>query len=103
MNRRAFMASLGGAAAWPMVARAQPGERIRRLAMATGIMDEAGTRARYTAFFSELARLGWMEGRNLRIEYRWGEGSASNMRKNAAELTELAPDVILATGGATLG
>jgi len=103
MNRRAFMASLGGAAAWPMVARAQPGERIRRLAMVTGIMDEAGTRARCTAFFSELARLGWMEGRNLRIEYRWGEGSASNRRKNAAELTELAPDVILATGGATLG
>jgi putative tryptophan/tyrosine transport system substrate-binding protein len=101
-NRRAFIAALGSAAVWPPVARAQQGERIRRLAMVTGIMDEAGTRARYTAFFTELARLGRMVGRNLRIEYRWGEGGASNMRKNAAELTALAPDVIVATGGATL-
>jgi putative ABC transport system substrate-binding protein len=101
-NRRAFIAALGSAAVRPPVARAQQGERIRRLAMVTGIMDEAGTRARYTAFFTELARLGRMVGRNLRIEYRWGEGGASNMRKNAAELTALAPDVIVATGGATL-
>ena len=103
MRRRDFITLLGGAAAWPMVARAQQAERIRRLGMVTGIVDEGGTRGRYAAFFAELARLGWVEGRNLRIDYRWGAGSASNIRQNAAEIVALAPDVIVATGGATLG
>jgi len=103
MKRRKFITLLGGAAAWPLAARAQQDARIRRLGMVTGITDEAGTRARYAAFFAELARLGWMEGRNLRIDYRWGEGSANKIRENAAELAALAPDVIVATGGATLG
>jgi putative tryptophan/tyrosine transport system substrate-binding protein len=102
VRRRAFIALLGGAAVWPAVARAQQEARLRRLSMVTGIMDEAGTRARYAAFFTELAELGWMEGRNLRVDYRWGEGSASKIRENAAELQALAPDVIVATGGATL-
>ena len=67
MIRREFITLLGGAAAaWPLAARAQQDARIRRLGMVTGITDEAGTRARYAAFFAELARLGWMEGRNLR-------------------------------------
>jgi len=103
VKRRAFITLIGGAAVWPLSARAQQDARIRRLGMVTGIMDEAGTRARYAAFFAELAQLGWMEGRNLRIDYRWGEGSASKIRENAAELAALAPDVIVATGGATLG
>jgi putative tryptophan/tyrosine transport system substrate-binding protein len=96
-------AAAGASVARPLAARAQQDGRIRRIAMATGISDEAGTRARYTAFFAELARLGWVDGRNLRIDYRWGDGNASNIRKNAAELAALAPDVIVATGGATLG
>jgi putative ABC transport system substrate-binding protein len=104
MRRRDFLAVLSGtAASWPLIARGQQYGRVRRLGMATGIVDDAGTRARYTAFFAELARLGWTEGRNLQIDYRWGEGSDSNMRKNAAELAALAPDVIVVTGGATLG
>ena len=104
MRRREFITLLGGAAgAWPHAARAQQAERMRRIGMVSGIMDEAGTRARYTAFFNELARLGWMEGQNLRVDYRWGEGSASKIRENAVELAALAPDVIVATGGATLG
>jgi putative ABC transport system substrate-binding protein len=102
MIRREFMSMLVGAVASPLAAYAQQDGRIRHLAMVTGIADEAGTRARYTAFFAELARLGWNDGRNLRVDYRWGEGSASTIRKNAAELAALAPDVIVATGGASL-
>jgi putative tryptophan/tyrosine transport system substrate-binding protein len=103
VKRREFITLLGGAAAaWPLAGRAQQDGRMRRLGMISGIMDDAGTRARYTAFLAELARLGWIEGRSLQIHYRWGEGSASKIRENAVELTALAPDVIVATGGATL-
>ncbi len=103
IRRRDFLAVLSVTATWASGARAQQGARVRRLGLATGIMDEAGTRARYTALFAELARLGWTEGRNLQIDYRWGEGRDSDMRRNAQELAALAPDVIVVTGGATLG
>jgi putative tryptophan/tyrosine transport system substrate-binding protein len=95
VKRREFITLLGGAAAWPLAASA------RRLGMLTGIADDAAMHARYAAFRQVLSQLGWTEGRNLQIEYRWGGGSADSIRKNAAELAALAPDVILATGGAS--
>jgi putative tryptophan/tyrosine transport system substrate-binding protein len=102
MIRREFMSMLIGAVASPLTAYAQQAGRTRHLAMVSGISDDAGTRARYVAFFAELARLGWNDGRNLRVDYRWGKGSASTIRRNAEELAALAPDVIVATGGASL-
>ena len=102
IGRRELLAALGGAAAaWPLGARAQQGERIRRVGMISGIADEAGTRARLAAFLPALQRLGWTEGRNVQFEYRWGNGDTETLRKDAAELAALAPDVIVATGGAT--
>ena len=102
MKRRKFITLLGGAtAAWPLAARAQQGERMRRVGMISGIADEAVTRARLAAFLPALQRLGWTEGRNVQFEYRWGNGDTETLRKDAAELAALAPDVIVATGGAT--
>ena len=104
MQRREFITLLGGAAAmWPLAARAQQGERVRRIVALTGIADEAGSQPRYEAFRQTLAELGWTDGRNVRIDYRWGEGKLDIMRRHAAELAALAPDVILISGGATLG
>ena len=99
MKRREFIALIGGATAWPLAARGQEG--MRRVGMISGIADEAGTRARLAAFLPALQRLGWTEGRNVRFEYRWGNGDTETLRKDAAELAALAPDVIVATGGAT--
>ena len=100
LKRREFITLLGGAAAtWPIAARGQEG--MRRVGMISGIADEAGTRARLAAFLPALQRLGWTEGRNVRFEYRWGNGDTETLRKDAAELAALAPDVIVATGGAT--
>ena len=98
MRRREFIAGLGGAAAWPMVARAQQGERVRRI----GVFFGAGTKAdRYlTAFLQGLQQLGWSDGRNVWIEIRRGAGDAEDLRKYAVELAALAPDVILASGAA---
>ena len=91
------------AAAWPVVARAQQGERVRRIATLTGIANEAGGQERFTIFVQALAQLGWIVGRNLRIDSRWGGGDAVVIRKQATELVGLAPEVIMATGGATVG
>ena len=77
-------------------------ERVRRIGTLTGIADEAATQPRFHAFRQALAQLGWIDGRNVRIDYRWGEGRAENIRSHAAELAALAPDVILVTGGASL-
>jgi putative ABC transport system substrate-binding protein len=105
MKRREVIALLGGAAAaWPLAARAQPSERVRRigvLAGGTAANDPDGL-ARTAAFLQELQQLGWTEGRNVRIDYRWGLANADNIRKYAAELAALAPDVILATGTSTM-
>ena len=103
MRRREFLGVLGGAAAWPVAAQAQQGERVRRVSALTGIGDEASARDRFEAFRQALAKLGWTEGRNVRIDYRWGEGRADNLRRHAVELAALAPDVALITGGATMG
>jgi putative tryptophan/tyrosine transport system substrate-binding protein len=105
MRRRAFISLLGGAgAAWPLAARAQQGERMRRIVvlMSVAAEDPEGP-VRAAAFAHGLQRLGWSVGGNVRIDYRWGAGDGDRIRRYAAELVALAPDVILATGSATLG
>ena len=103
MKRREFITLLGGAAVvWPLAARAQQGERMRSLGALTGITDEPVARARAAMFTKELEQLGWSDGRNIRIDYRWGGGDPEIIRRQAAELVALAPDVILATGGPAL-
>ena len=99
MRRRTFITLLGGAAAWPIAARAQQGERVRRIGvlMSTAV-DDPQDPARLAAFAQGLQELGWTIGRNLRIDYRWGASSPDNTRKYAAELAALAPDVMLASG-----
>jgi putative ABC transport system substrate-binding protein len=100
MRRREFITLLGGAAAgWPLAARAQQSDRIRRIGVLTGLAaDDADAQARYAAFVKRLQQLGWTDGRNVRIDARWGAGDADDIRKYAAELAALAPDVILTTG-----
>jgi ABC-type uncharacterized transport system substrate-binding protein len=99
VNRRNLIALIGGAAAWPLAARAQQGERVRRVGVLMNLaQDDPETRVRRDAFLQALHELGWSEGRNLRIEYRWGVGDSDRHRQNAAELIALAPDVILAHG-----
>ncbi len=103
MKRRAFITLLGGAAAgWPLAARAQQGERMRRIAVLMPLAaDEPESLARVGAFLQGLQALGWTDGRNVRIEYRWAGGDAER-RKYAAELVALAPDIILANGASTV-
>ncbi len=103
MRRREFITlAAGAAAAGPLVAHAQPTDRMRRIGVIFGGAEgDPDVLARFTAFLQVLQQLGWTEGRNVRIEYRWGAGNANNIRKIAAELVELAPDVILANGDAT--
>ena len=98
MRRRAFITLLGGAAAaWPLAARAQQGERVRRIGVLMNLgSDDAEGQARNAAFLQGLQELGWTVGRNVRIDYRWGGAGADAMAKYAAELVALAPDVILA-------
>jgi putative tryptophan/tyrosine transport system substrate-binding protein len=103
MRRRQFIALLGGAAAWPIAVRAQQPERMRRI----GILhaqsaDDRERQASVAACRQELQRLGWTEGRNIRVDDRWSAGNAANTRQYAADLVALAPDVILASGIATL-
>jgi ABC-type uncharacterized transport system substrate-binding protein len=99
MRRREFITLLGGAAAaWPLPARGQQGGRVRRIGTLTGIGDEPTMQARLAAFRQGLQELGWSDGGNLQIDYRWGEGDAEKTRTAAAELAALAPDVILAIG-----
>ena len=87
-----------------MVARAQQRERMRRIGVMLGTLpaDDPETQARVTAFVQGLQELGWTDGRNVRIEYRWGSGDAERIRKSAAELVALAPDVILVSGNSGL-
>jgi putative tryptophan/tyrosine transport system substrate-binding protein len=103
MRRREFILALGGAAlAWPLAARAQ-GERMRSIGVLTNLAkSDAEGQARNAAFLQGLQHLGWIEGRNMRIEYRWTSGDAELARKHAGELVALAPDVIVTTGSAGL-
>jgi putative ABC transport system substrate-binding protein len=98
-NRREFIALIGGAAAaWPLAARAQQPERMRRIGVLMSLAaDDPEALARITAFVQGLQQLGWTDGRNVRIDARWAAGNADNFRKYAAELVALAPDGILAT------
>ena len=100
MQRRQFITLLGGAAAsWPLGARAQQGEPIRRVGVLMNLAaDDAEGRARLAAFLQGLQEAGWAVDRNVRIDPRWGAGDADHFRKQAAELVALAPDVILASG-----
>jgi len=104
MRRRQFIGLLGGAAAaWPLAARAQQGERMRRIGVLTNLVaDDPEAQARVGAFLQGLQELGWAVGRNMRIEYRWGAGDADRTRGYAAELVALAPDVILTSGESAL-
>src|SRR5262245_59985175 len=102
MNRRTFITVLSGAAtAWPLAARAQQSERVRRVGVLTNLAaDDPEGQVRFTAFAQALAQLGWTVGQNLRIEHRGAAADAERIRKYAAELVTLAPDVMLATGAA---
>ena len=104
MKRRQFIRLIGGAAvAWPLAARAQQPDRMRRIGALAGIEDDAEGRARFASFQQGLKQLGWTHGRNVQIDYRFGGGDADNIRKHAVELAALAPDVILAAGAAAVG
>jgi putative tryptophan/tyrosine transport system substrate-binding protein len=104
MRRREFISLLGGAAViWPLGVRAQQRERMRRVGVFTpGAADDPEHQARNAAFLQGLGELGWIVGRNVRIEYRWGAGDYERFRAMAAELVALAPDVILAQGSSTV-
>jgi putative tryptophan/tyrosine transport system substrate-binding protein len=100
IRRRNFIALLGGAAAWPVAASAQQGERVRRIGvLMSGSADDPAALAQISAFAQGLQERGWSVGGNVRIDYRWGAGNVDSFRKYAAELVALAPDVILATAG----
>ncbi len=104
MKRRTFITLLGGAAVWPLAARAQQGERARRVGLLTGVSDaDPEAQARLAVFRQALQQLGWNEGRNVRIDYRAGADNTDRLRQSAAELVGLAPDVIVATAGAVVG
>ena len=103
MIRRDFITLFGGAAAaWPLAARAQPADRMPRIGVLM-TTDDAEGQARMRAFLQGLQHLGWVDGRNVRIEARWTVGKADNVRRYVAELAALAPDVIVATGSASVG
>jgi putative ABC transport system substrate-binding protein len=103
MKRRQFLGGLGSAAiAWPLAVRAQQPERLRTVSLlVAGTPDDPEYQARTGAFLQALAQLGWIDGRNLRIDIRWATTNADTLRKQAAELAALAPDVILSATGTT--
>ena len=105
LRRRDFITLLGGAAiTWPSALRAQQGERMRRIGNLMNLAaDDPQGKVRNAAFEQALQQYGWIVGRNVQIDVRWGEGDAARVREYAAELVALAPDVILCTGGTTTG
>jgi putative ABC transport system substrate-binding protein len=104
MRRREFMTLLGGAAAWPLAVRAQQPERMRRIGvLMASAADDPVSQARIAAFLQGLSRLGWTDDRNVRIDIRWATTNADDLRRHAAELVALAPEVLVAgTGTATV-
>src|SRR5262245_15169342 len=101
MRRRDFMKIIGGAAAaWPLTARAQQRERMRRIGFLWSNFpsDDPEVQARGAAFAQGLQELGWSVGRNLRIDHRWGVADVDRLRKSAEELVALAPDALVAAG-----
>jgi putative ABC transport system substrate-binding protein len=99
MKRRAFISLLGGAGAWPLAARAQQGQRVRRIAVIMGLAArDAEALLRVRAFESSWRELGWVEGRNIQVDYRFAPGDAAAFRAHAAALVAAGPEVILAFG-----
>ena len=99
MKRREFMAALGGAAAWPLAARAQQGDRLRRIGVLMGgDENDPVMKTRLSAFTQALAGLGWTNGRNVQIDLRWAAVDINRMRALAQELVRLQPDIILTNG-----
>jgi putative tryptophan/tyrosine transport system substrate-binding protein len=105
MKRREFITFLGGAVAtWPIAARAQQGERVRRIGVLMALAaDDPEGQTRIKVFEQGLNELGWFVDRNLRIDYRWGAGDTNRYQSYAAELLALAPDVVVAAGSAAMG
>ena len=105
MNRREFITLLGGAAAtWPLSARAQQPERMRRIGvLLPSVSDDAEFQARLGALLQGLQQSGWSIGRNVWIDIRWATANAAEIRRYAAELVALAPDVVVALGASTVG
>ena len=104
MRRRAFITLLGGAVAWPVVARAQQVERMRRIGVLMNLAkSDPEASLQVKAFVGGLQDRGWAPGDNLQIEYRWGAGDTTLYSRYAAELVALAPDVLFAVGGTTVG
>ena len=102
MKRREFITLLGGAAAvaWPLAARAQQPDRVRRIGvLMASAADDSESQARIAAFLQGLQQLGWADGRNMRIDTRWATTDADDIRRHAAELAALAPDVLVAATG----
>jgi hypothetical protein len=99
MRRREFIVGLGSAAACPVAARAQQGERVRRVGVLVPGAEDQAYQARIDAFRDGLAKLGWIEDRNLRIDVRFGGNDASRIRAYAMELTSLAPDAVVTQSG----
>ena len=103
MRRREVIAGIGAAAAWPLAARAQQGERMRRVGVLLNAAEkDSEYQAWLGAFLQGLELLGWDVTRNVRIDTRWATADAAEIRRHAAELAMLAPDVILASGGSTV-
>jgi putative ABC transport system substrate-binding protein len=103
MKRREFIAGLGSAVAWPVAARAQPAERMRRIGVLSYFApDDLIWPPRFVAFRQRLQDLGWTEGRNIRFDVRWAAGNAERYRNYAEELTSLGPDVLVGTNGPAL-
>jgi putative tryptophan/tyrosine transport system substrate-binding protein len=104
MRRRSFVTLLGGAAAWPLAARAQQPGAMRRIGVLMSVAaDDPDAQAQLAAFAQGLQELGWTVGRNVRIDYRWGANDLDRFRRYAAELVALAPDIIVGTAGSVVG
>jgi putative ABC transport system substrate-binding protein len=104
VRRRNFITLLGSAAAWPLAARAQQSDRMRRIGiLLPAAADDVEFQARVGAFLQSLALLGWTIGRNVRVDTRWAGANAADIRRHAAELAALAPDVVLAHNAVTAG
>src|SRR5262245_17533556 len=103
MRRRAFIAGLGSTAAWPVVARAQQPERVRRIGVLMALAEnDSEAQPRIETLRQGLRELGWTEGRNIQIDYRWTAGDAGRAKTYAAELVKSKPDVIIANSTLSL-
>src|SRR6516162_5702684 len=103
MSRRAFIKLLGGAAAWPLMARAQQSSHMRRIGVLSAFAEtDPETQENVAAFRQRLDKLGWSDGRNIRIDYRWGGADVARIRAYAIELVGLQPDVILVSSALAL-